>query len=183
MKGIMDMEWKKVIQKAGPLRLGTVILCGVLLLLISCGGLFSGKEPSSVPEGGELPGQEEEQESLQEYKERTTKELVTLLESVEGVGHAEVMLTVRASNEKITLKDNISRESGTQEETVLIEDSERNSSPYVVQEKEPELEGVAVVCEGGDNVAVKREITDAVSALFQIESHKIKVMKSKEAKE
>jgi len=30
---------------------------------------------------------------------------------------------------------------------------------------------------------IKREITDAVSALFSIESHKIKIMKSKEAKE
>ena len=65
----------------------------------------------------------------------------------------------------------------------MIEDSDRNSSPYVIQEKEPELEGVVVVCDGGDDAGVKREITDAVSALFQIESHKIKVMKSKEAKE
>lgn len=179
------MEWKKVIQKAGPLRLGVVILCGILLLLISCGSLsFGDKDSSSAEEESDRAVQETIGSStLQDFRERTEEELVTLLEGVAGVGRVDVMITVRASNEKVTLKDSTSREGGSQEETVLIEDSERNSSPYVIQEKEPELEGVVVVCDGGDDATVKREITDAVSALFQIESHKIKVMKSKEAKE
>ena len=67
--------------------------------------------------------------------------------------------------------------------TVLVENSDRDSSPYIVQEKEPEIEGVVIVCQGGYDSVIKREITDAVSALFSIESHKIKIMKSKEAKE
>ena len=46
-----------------------------------------------------------------------------------------------------------------------------------------EPEGIVIVCEGGYDSAIKREITEAVGALFSIESHKIKVMKSKEAKE
>lgn len=182
------MEWKKVIQKAGPFRLLAVILCGILLLFISCGGFSAGKEEQSVSEvenggGTGVENSRETDEELNLYREQMKQELVSLLEQVEGVGHAEVMLTVRASNEKVTLKDNTNRENGTEEETVLIEDSERNSAPYVIQEKEPQLEGVVIVCDGGDDAGVKREITDAVSALFQIESHKIKVMKSKEAKE
>jgi stage III sporulation protein AG len=163
-----------------------VVLCGILLLLISGGGLSVGgdeeEDKTSVSEEP-LSKMETADESVQIYKEQIKKELSALLEQVEGVGHAEVMVTVKASNEKITLKDSTNKENSTEEETVLIEDSDRNSSPYVVQEKEPELEGVVVVCSGGDDAAVKREITDAVSALFQIESHKIKIMKSKEAKE
>ena len=174
------MEWKKLIQKAGPLRLGILVLSGILLLLVSCFGNTENTPEQNRVTDGEV---KEEKDSLQDYRERIKKELVELLERVEGVGHAEVMLTVRASNEKVTLKDNTNRENGSEEETVLIEDSDRNSSPYVIQEKEPELEGVVVVCDGGDDAGVKREITEAVSALFQIESHKIKVMKSKEAKE
>ena len=174
-------ELKKIIQKAGPLRLGAVVLCGIMLLLISCGGLdFFSQSKSSLKETESGLTESTESESLQEYRSRMEKELVGLLEQVQGVGNVEVMLTVSASNEKITLKDNTSEE---KEETVLVEDSDRNSSPYVVQEKEPELEGVVVVCDGGGDATVKREITEAVSALFQIESHKIKVMKSKEAKE
>ena len=59
----------------------------------------------------------------------------------------------------------------------------RLSELFSGEEKEPELEGVVIVCDGGADAGVKREITEAVSALFQIESHKIKIMKSKEAKE
>ena len=46
-----------------------------------------------------------------------------------------------------------------------------------------ETEGIVIVCEGGYDSTIKREITEAVGALFSIDSHKIKVMKSKEAKE
>lgn len=46
-----------------------------------------------------------------------------------------------------------------------------------------ETEGIVIVCEGGYDSTIKREITEAVGALFSIDSHKIKIMKSKEAKE
>jgi stage III sporulation protein AG len=178
------VDWKKQIQKIGPVRLGIVVLCGILLLLLSGidwnFGQKNGEAESAAQTGSSETSSEE---SVEIYKEQVREELVALLGQVDGVGAVDVMVTVKASNEKVTLKDNTSKENGTEEETVLIEDSDKNSSPYVVQEKEPELEGVVVVCDGGDDAFVKREITDAVSALFQIESHKIKIMKSKEAKE
>lgn len=179
-----DNRIKELIQRAGPVRLGLIAICGVMLLLLSFGG-FS-KEDKGIKQSENLSETVDNanvSESLQMYRERMEEELVRLLEQVQGVGRASVMITVQASNEKVTLKDNTNQENKTQEETVLIEDSERNSSPYVIQEREPELEGVAVVCEGGGNAEVKREIIEAVGALFHIESHKIKVMKSKEASE
>ncbi len=174
-------NWKEILQKAGPARIGMVVLCGLALIFMSWGGEFfsSGNEVETVEEEKE----ESSGDSLAMYKAELEQELRELLQSVQGVGTVQVMLTLRASNEKVTLKDNSSREDTQEEETVLIEDSDRNSSPYVVQEKEPELEGVVIVCDGGDDTQIKREITEAVSALFQIESHKIKIMKSKEAKE
>lgn len=174
-------NWKEMLQKAGPARIGMVVLCGLALIFMSWGGeiFSSGNEVETVEEEKE----ESSGDSLAMYKAEMEQELRELLQSVQGVGTVQVMLTLRASNEKVTLKDNSSREDTQEEETVLIEDSDRNSSPYVVQEKEPEMEGVVIVCDGGDDTQIKREITEAVSALFQIESHKIKIMKSKEAKE
>lgn len=175
-------EIKKLIQKAGPMRLGVVVICGVLLILFSSGVSFSGSGGNK--ETKEATAQEPDITARQtQYREKMKQELTEILRRVEGVGNVEVMLTLKASNEKVTLKDNTDRGNDTEEQTVLIEDSERNSSPYVIQEKEPELEGVVIVCDGGADAGVKREITEAVSALFQIESHKIKIMKSKEAKE
>lgn len=177
-------EWKKIIKKAGPLRLGIVVLCGVLLVL--AGDLFSAKNKNRSEEMTESPlaGNEGTSDTMtKDYCESIKEELVDVLEGVEGVGEVQVMVTVSASGEKVTLKDNKSHENTAEEETVLIEDGERGNVPYVVQEREPELEGVVVVCEGGDDASVKKEITEAVSALFAIETHKIKIMKSKEAKE
>ena len=122
-------------------------------------------------------------DSSEEYKKARAEELSRLLQKVDGVGGVDVMITLKASNEKVTLKDNTSKGENNEEKTVLVENQERNSSPYIVQEREPEIEGIAIVCEGGYDSVIKREITEAVSALFSIDSHKIKVMKSKEAKE
>lgn len=43
----------------------------------------------------------------------------------------------------------------------------------------PNVQGVLVVAEGGDNPKVIQNIKEAVQALFQVEPHKIKVMKMK----
>ena len=173
-------EIKKIVQKAGPLKIGIIIICGILLICISFGGSGIGVNTKT---------EEEEEKKVQEkektltYREQMETELIELLQRVEGVGKVEVMLTLKADGEKVTLKDNVDNGESREEETVLIEDSERNSTPYVVQEMEPELEGVVVVCEGGDNILIKKEITEATQALFEIDSHKIKVMKSKEVME
>ena len=47
----------------------------------------------------------------------------------------------------------------------------------MIEELEPEIQGVVVVAEGGDNPVVVQNITEAVMALFGVEVHKIKVMK------
>ena len=52
--------------------------------------------------------------------------------------------------------------------------------PFQIKYKEitePEVEGVIVAAEGGNNAKTAADITDAVVALFGIEVHKIKVMK------
>ncbi|MBO5486400.1 MAG: stage III sporulation protein AG [Eubacterium sp.] len=168
-------EIKKLIKKAGPMKLGIVLLCGILLILLSYGkGGSAGEKNES--ETGVVPV-EDQKTDMEQYKIKREQELKELLQKVDGVGKVEVMLTLKGSNEKVTLKDNTYKGEDTEEETVLIEDSDRNSSPYILQEKEPEVEGVVIVCEGGEDAATKREISEAVCALFQIESHKIKILK------
>lgn len=173
-------EIKKFIQKMGLLRLMLVIVCGVLLLLLSYPGHEA--EPD-IQSANSTSVQTAETVTLEDYKRAREEELEQLLQKVEGVGQVETMITLKASNEKVMLKDSVNKGEANEEKTVLVENSDRDSSPYIVQEREPEIEGVVIVCQGGYDSVIKREITDAVSALFSIESHKIKIMKSKEAKE
>ncbi len=179
----MNMSFDKVkelIQKAGPFRIGVVAVSGILLILISYGGTpgktDGGEEKDVVTETAEVSADQET------YRERMEMRVKSILEEAEGVGKADVMITLKASGEKVTLKDNSVDSRGSEEETVLIEDGDKNTSPYIVQESEPEIEGILIVCTGGDEPSVQREIIAGISALFPVESHKIKVMKSKEAK-
>ena len=45
------------------------------------------------------------------------------------------------------------------------------------KELSPKVEGVIVIAEGGDDALVKQNITEAVQALFGIDTHKIRIMK------
>lgn len=171
---------KELVQKAGPFRIGVVVVCGILLLLLSYGDMFGKKETVSsnyTKKAEQFSGNE-----LTDYRERMERQVKSILEQAEGVGRAEVMITLKASREKVTLKDYTTKEKEQDEETVMTEDENNCTEPYVVQEVEPEIEGIVVVCEGGGSPSVQREIIAGISALFPVESHKIKVMKSKEAK-
>ena len=50
-------------------------------------------------------------------------------------------------------------------------------APYVTKELTPEVAGVIVIAEGGDDPVAVENIIEAVQALFEIDTHKIKVMK------
>ena len=67
---------------------------------------------------------------------------------------------------------------GETEKTSIYEQREDGSqTPYVSREMLPEVEGIAVIAEGGDHPVVVQNITEAIQALFGIEAHKIKIMK------
>ncbi len=173
-------QLRELVQKCGLLKICVLIVCGILLVLLSCfGGTDSSKE-KKAPETEK--NKNEQTDELMVYKNTMESQVEQLLSQVEGVGKADVMLTLKASKEKVTLKDHRVETGKSEEESVLVEDENHNTAPYVVQEREPEIEGILVVCTGGDDSGIQREIIDAISALFSVESHKIKVMKSKEAK-
>lgn len=130
------------------------------------------------------------------YAKRMEEELQELLSAMEGVGEVKVMITIRDSGEQVVEKDVPSEsgwvsetdsaggtresESARQEEsTVYITDSEGNRTPYISQTTQPEIEGVTVVAQGGGDALIQKNITEVIQALFDIEAHKIKVVKMK----
>ncbi len=126
----------------------------------------------------------------EEYGEYLERRLEECLSQMEGAGKVQVFVTLKSSTEKIVAKDRTSSktlsgdeetetDSETGEETVY-QDVEAGSVPYVVKEVSPAVKGVLVVAQGGDDPVVKQKISDAVMALFSIESHKITVVRMKE---
>lgn len=145
------------------------------------------------------------EEGLQEAKDMTETENYTvflenrlerLLAGVDGAGQIKVMVTLKSSEEEIVEKDrpanrvNVtendaaggsrsSSEMDSEESTVYIIDENGKQIPYVRKTVQPSVEGVVVIASGGDNGAVKKNITEAIQALFGIEAHKIKIIKMK----
>ena len=70
-------------------------------------------------------------------------------------------------------------ESGQREEAVYFRDAEGNEIPYVVQRKLPEVTGVVVIAEGAGNETLKENIIGAVGVLFNLNEHRIKVIRMK----
>ena len=109
------------------------------------------------------------------------------LAKVEGVGNVKVMITLASSSEKVVEKDQEMTsevqegESGgkntSSSETAVYANGNGEETPYVKQELSPRIEGVLVIADGGDNAIVIENITEAVQALFGVDTHKIKVMK------
>lgn len=171
-------------------------LCGVFLLVLSLPS-FSKKEEatkSASEQDKNLQSAQSEPESLEAYVERMEEKLSGVLRRVNGVGSTEVMITVKGTKEKVTLKDRpYTKEESrsedldgrgsestslTQEdESILVDDASGEKTPYVIKETEPEIEGVIVLAKHGDQAVVQQEIIEAVQALFDVPIHKIKVMK------
>jgi stage III sporulation protein AG len=120
--------------------------------------------------------------------------LKSILSKVSGIGEVEVMITLKASEEQVPLKDNpstqesvneVDGEGGSrinnnvtrEESTVLVTDDNGSSMPYILQELEPKVEGVLVIAEGGDNAQVIADITKAAEVLFGVPPYKVEVMK------
>ncbi len=203
-----QMKSKKKFPNKNQLLL--VFLCGLLLLVAVWPVSDTREDPGSGESGSLLPGGAENKgvdtaetgnagkglytESMEAYEEYLERRLGTALEYVEGVGRAEVVITLKSSGQKIVEKDLTSDSQVSSEEdqnggtrdtenrssdrtSVYAQGSDGSQTPYISKEMTPEIEGVLVIAEGGDNARVIQNITEAIQALFGVEAHKIKIMK------
>lgn len=166
-----------------------LLLAGVLMIVISLPVERStdGEAQAQAESGTTAAG---EQETVCEMERR----LENILSKLDGAGKVCVMIHWRDSGEKIVEKDTSTVSRTTQEdsgdgtarstteeevrpETVYGANSTGSETPYVTRELTPQIEGVLVLAQGAGSAVVKKDITDAVMALFGLEAHKIKVMK------
>lgn len=175
-------------------------LLGVFFLLIATpvSTLSTGKKTKQQENNEENSSsgivQVEEKNQTDAYIVTLENKLEETIKGMEGVGKVTVMITLKNNGEKVFEK-NLAYESESEKEnedgkvseksmvknnpeTVLVDEG-GNTSPVVVMQNYPEIEGVVVVCEGGDNTQVALHIKEAVQALFSIDAHKIVVCKSK----
>ncbi|MBR7060862.1 MAG: hypothetical protein IKI34_03935, partial [Eubacterium sp.] len=116
------------------------------------------------------------------YVESLEKETKEIIRSIDGAGDCLVMITLKASSESVYAKntdENHNSGSFSKSDEYVFYKQSNGETPVLVKEYFPQVSGVAVVCSGGDNYAVKESIINCLTSLFGIPSSKISVSKLK----
>ena len=169
-----------------------VFLAGVLLLVIAIPTGSNKNEENKKNEGiFSETIQQSEPATDNSYEDQLETRLEEILRSMEGVGQVQVMITLKDTGESVVEKDKESSyqtTSGTEgegiqstqqqtSETTVYENQTDEGGPFISKETTPEIEGVLVVAQGGNNAVTAQNISEAIQALFNIEVHKIKIVK------
>jgi stage III sporulation protein AG len=198
-KDNVSMKKKKFsLKEIGLPKLVMLFMAGILLIILSFPGFFDSRgSKKETPQNNSQAAQNDTNTTSYDsntYITEMENKLEGILRKVSGVGDVEVMITLKSSKEQIPLKDRpytqeglneVDREGGSrvnnsvqrEESTVLITNENGTEEPYIVQEIEPQIEGVCVIAEGGDNAKVIMDIIEVAEVLFNVPAHKVKVMK------
>ena len=137
-----------------------VVLVGLGLLLL----------PSRETEMPPVPVETVREASLEQRLEE-------LLARIEGAGAVRVLLTEDVGRETVWQTDVQSDADSVREDTVILEDSDRNETGLVRRTTEPSYRGAVILCQGADAPSVKLAIVEAVRCVTGLGADQISVQK------
>ncbi|MCP8616821.1 stage III sporulation protein AG [Salirhabdus salicampi] len=201
MKNILSFLKLKRDEDGKPTKMSYVILIGLLgLLLMLTNNLFKDQSQTTEPPIGESledealfkQNKEEKSEEVLQMEERLEGQLKQILDQINGISEAEVMINLDATNLKVYEKNTIVGKQTTSEtdqnggkreiedyseeqQTVTIR-NQNNENPILVQTKKPSVRGVLVVAKGLESVERQKIIVTAVSRVLDVSSHRVSVM-------
>lgn len=191
-KKLFTIPGKISLKKIKKDQLLILVLAGILLLVIALPTEKKGVEQGKTQTGLSL-SEGRTEVSQNEYLSNLESRLEAALSQMAGVGDVTVMITLKSSAEKVVEKDLAvtneavsesdsqggarTTQNSTHGETTVYNDGGSGGEPYISKEISPQIEGVVVIAEGGGDSVVKQNITEAVQALFGIDTHKIRIMK------
>ena len=119
------------------------------LLLIALVGAALMVIPSGKDDGGA------DNEAAVSYKHELEAELEDMCSRIDGVGRCRVVLTL-AEGERLEY-----------------------SGSKLIASYPPRVLGIVVICEGADKSGVRQDITESLTALFDIGANRVEVVKMK----
>lgn len=166
-----------------------LVLAGILILIIALPTDTKGKKQAEEAK----ENISKENNTMEASKDEIERKLEDILEKIDGAGDVKVMITYQDSGTQVVEKDKNTSENSLEEsdstggvrstkeqelqESTVYEEADAGNTPFVSKELLPKVEGILIVASGGDNQKVKQNISEAVLALFQVEAHRIKIVK------
>lgn len=148
MNGILSLkEFKELFKSEKSVKI--ILISGAaIIILIALSGLSGRTNTSETSELFNYNRQYEYEVALEER-------LAKILSEIEGIGNINIMITLDSSEENQFQKN--------------------GSTPSRITT--PEIRGVIVVCDGGDNILIREKVINAVSGAFGISTTRVSVIK------
>lgn len=155
-------------------RMNLLVLAGLIGMMLLCISEWipndaAAAEPADTYRDQNTSTAETRAKSYADDMETQLKELV---EAVEGAGRCRVMVTLSSGEETVYATDTEQGDTSSRSEHVLL-----GEEALVERVQSPEIQGVVVLCEGGNDATVKNTITEMVRALTGIGANHITVTK------
>lgn len=161
--------------KDKKLRLLVILgLIGILLIALSEWLPRRPRAENEQPTGGTV--------SVAQVEAALEKRITALIGQVDGVGDCRVMVTLESGSRFVYAADrtyNGTAENDSGSEKTLLVETDSGPVGLLVTEIQPSVKGVAIVCDGGGDPAVCRQVTGLVGAAFNISSGRVCVAKQK----
>ena len=109
---------------------------------------------------------------FQSYISNIENKIKNMTEEITG-SEASVSIGLKNGGEYIYAYDFSESNSSKKSEYVVVKDNKNNNSLVLIGYSLPEINGVAIVCKGGDKANIKLKITNMVSTAFNIPTNKI----------
>lgn len=191
---LREKKWKKMKKDQWLI----LFLAGVLLLIVAMpAGKSSSKTIKQQNTQTEIAQTNGTESGESDYEKTLETRLAQILQGMDGVGKVQVMITFQDQGESVVEKDVTMRQdsaggtagslgggssgSGSREssESTVFSQLDGDETPFVNKEILPKIDGVLIVAEGGADAGVRKNISEAVEALFGLDAHKIKIVKMK----
>ena len=158
-----------------PVFLKAAVAVGVLMIIMILVWDFSDSDETARTDYTE---NEISFQSADLYAKETEEQLRSILMSIEGVGKANVMLTIN-STEEYVYAETIKQGTSQSENSYVIIDKGSEKEALVKKINNPSISGVVIVCEGGDDPRVCEKIYKAVSTALDISTSRVYVTEMK----
>jgi len=158
--------------KSSPWGLLLVVGLGVGIALTAIGGMFSDEESKNELAATESDGLTSvSKDSVDEYASYLEKRIKNLIEKMDGVTDADVMVTVDCSGELVLARDKTYVDGALAQSRYVFDEN----GTVTLKEILPYPRGVAVVCGGGSDPIVQSKIIDMLCSLFGIPANRVSV--------
>ena len=159
-------------KKSGKLTVAVVgILVGALLLIFGNTRFWEAdgdRSPTDAPPAGVVT------RTTEEYRADLEARMEAICSRVAGVGAVDVIVTLEGGYEYVYATDKKTTVGGESTSYITVGSGDDESLVYVT-ERLPPILGIGVVCTGGMDPTVRREVTALLAAAFGVGSNKIYV--------